>query len=74
MNAKVCQRDPVCGPIYRQHPEIFEKHYDSEYLLMITFVMHHELLGEKSFWYPFWQVTNEADLPMRWRPDEVDEL
>jgi len=48
------------------HPEIFKDHYDAEYLLMITFVMHHILIEEKSFWYPFWQIINESDLPMRW--------
>ena len=36
--------------------------------------MHHMLIGEKSFWHPFWQVINLSDMPMRWEPEEVREL
>jgi hypothetical protein len=64
----------VCGPIYKAHPEIFKDHFDHEYLLMIVFVMHHMLIGEKSFWYPFWKIVNMSDMPMRWDEDEIEEL
>lgn len=74
INDIVCARDPICGPVYEKHPEIFKDHLDNEYLRMITFVMHHMLIGEKSFWHPFWQIINEADLPMRWSDEEIAEL
>ena len=74
INDLVCKRDPVCGPIYKKHPEIFKDHYDAEYLLMIVFVMHHMLIGEKSFCAPFWKIVNMSDLPMRWTDEEVKEL
>ena len=64
----------MCGPVYEAHPEIFRDHFDNEYLLMIVFVMHHMLIGEKSFWHPFWQIVNMSDMPMRWEEDEIDEL
>jgi hypothetical protein len=70
----VCQQDKVCGPIFKAHPEIFKDHFDREYLTMITFVMHHNLIGEKSFWFPFWEVINDSDLPMRWEEEEISEL
>jgi hypothetical protein len=74
INDTVCKRDPVCGPIFEKHPEIFRDHFDSEYLLMITFVMHHILIKEKSFWHPFWQIINLSDMPMRWSDEETAEL
>ena len=74
INELVCKRDPICGPIYEKHPEIFKDHFDSEYLLMIVFVMHHMMIGEKSFWYPFWKIVNMSDMPMRWEEHEIEEL
>jgi hypothetical protein len=74
INELVCRRDPICGPVYEKHPEIFKDHFDAEYLLMIVFVMHHMLIGEKSFWHPFWQIINMSDMPMRWSYYEVCEL
>jgi hypothetical protein len=41
---------------------------------MTVFVMHHQLIGEKSFWCPFWKVISLSDLPMRWEEIEIDEL
>lgn len=41
---------------------------------MIVFVMHHMLIGEKSFWAPFWQIVNLSEMPMRWSEHEVQEL
>ena len=74
INELVCKNDPVCGPIYQKHPEIFRDHFDAEYLLMIVFVMHHMLIGENSFWHPFWQIINMSDMPMKWSEEEVSEL
>ena len=74
INELVCKLDPNCGPIYEKHPEIFKDHFDAEYLLMIVFVMHHMLIGKKSFWHPFWQVINMSDMPMRWSDTEMQEL
>ena len=41
---------------------------------MITFVMHHMLIKEKSFWNPFWKIINMSDMPMRWNDEEIKEL
>ena len=41
---------------------------------MITWCLHQVLIGDKSFWAPFWGVTNESDLPMRWKDEEISEL
>ncbi len=71
---EVAQKDPVCAPIFIKHPEVFKDHYDAEYLSLAVFVMHQCLIGEKSFWFPFWQVTLDSDLPMRWEEDEIAEL
>jgi hypothetical protein len=53
INEIVCRRNKLCNKVYELHPEIFKHHHDAEYLLMIVFLVHQRLLGEKSFWYPF---------------------
>ena len=74
INELVCKSDKVCGPIFEKHPEIFEDHFDAEYMLMITFIMRQMLLGEESFWYPFWEIVNMSDMPMRWGHLEIHEF
>lgn len=74
INEIVCRQDPVCGPVYEKHPDIFRDHFDNEYLLMIVFVMHNILLGEKSFWHVYWKTVCLSDLPMRWADEEVAEV
>lgn len=60
--------------MFQRHPEFFRDHFDHEYLVMTVFVMHHIMIGEKSFWHPFWEVISLADLPMRWEEHEIEEL
>ena len=43
-------------------------------MLMIVFVMHHHLIGDKSFWAPFWKIVNLSDMPMRWDDEEIKSL
>jgi len=70
----VCRSDPICGPVYEKHPDIFRDHFDNEYLLMIVFVMHNILIGEKSFWCSYWKTICLSELPMRWEESEIKEL
>lgn len=56
INELVCRADPICGPIYEKHPEIFRDHFDNEYLLMIVFVMHNILIEERSKWASYWKI------------------
>ena len=74
INEIVCKSNKICSHVYSLHPEIFKDHQDAEYQTMIVFVMHQRLLGEKSFWYPFFEIVNVSDLPMRWEDSEIEEL
>ena len=60
--------------IVQKHPEVFKQHYDSEYLMLATFVLHEILKGEDSFWFPYLEIINFSDIPMLWSEDEIDEL
>lgn len=62
------------GPIILKHPEIFKNHYDAEYLVLIVYFFYEMLKGEKSFWFPYFDVINISDIPMVWNEDEIDEL
>ena len=45
-----------------------------EHLTLIFFVTYQMSIGKKSFWYPYFRVAGEADLPMNWDPKDLDFL
>jgi hypothetical protein len=57
--------------VYEKHPEIFTTHYDHQYLRLIVYVFYELLKGEKSFWYPYFEVISWSDIPMLWESDEL---
>ena len=67
-------RAPELWEVYEKHPEIFKKHYDSEYLRLIVFVYYEMLKGDQSFYHPYFAVISETDLPMTWSEDELTEF
>lgn len=67
------RRSPI-NFIINNHPEVYKKHYDAEYLMLATFVFYEVLKGEKSFWHPYFQIINFSDIPMLWKEDEMNEL
>jgi histone-lysine N-methyltransferase SETD3 len=70
---KVAKKSEI-GWILEKHPEVFKKHYDSEYLVLGTFIMHEILKGEDSFWHPYLEIINFSDIPMLWEAHEIEEL
>ena len=62
------------GYIVKAHPELFEDHYDQEYLVLIVFIMFEMCKGEASFWYPYFITVSESDLPYEWNDKEIEEL
>lgn len=66
-------RSPIAH-IVLKHPEVFKQHYDSEYLMLASFILHEFLKGEDSFWYPYLEIINFSDIPMLWNADEIEEL
>lgn len=73
INETLVKRSSI-GPLIAKHPELYKHHYDAEYLLLGTYLMHELLKGEASFWHPYFEIVNFSDLPMLWSDDEVNEL
>jgi hypothetical protein len=65
-----CHRDPLLGPIYTSHPDLFsEENYDWEQLTLTVFLMRERQKGQLSFWAPYIDlmpdVTFFCDLPQK---------
>lgn len=60
--------------IIDRHPDVYKTHYDAEYLMLATYIFFEHLKEEKSFWHPYFQIINFSDIPMLWKPEEIDEL
>ena len=50
--------------IYQENEEEFEE--EDEHFVLIFFVAYQMSLGEKSFWYPYFEIAADSDLPMSW--------
>ncbi len=69
--ARVWQSDLT--PFLKKHPKIFsKKHPDNEQLVLASFLTQQTLLGENSFWFPYLQVMNTADLVSNWEKSEIE--
>ena len=68
------RRCPEIGKLFDDHPEVFKRHYDAEYMRLIIYVWHEQLKGEASFWHPFFEVVNYSDIPMLWEEEELIEF
>ena len=49
-------------------------HPDREQLILAMFLMMEHLKGGKSFWKPYIDVMNEADLVSYWDQDEIEQF
>lgn len=56
-----------------KHPEIFDKHHEVDFSLVIYF-FHEKLKGEHSFWAPYFNIINLSDLPAFWDDQSKSEL
>ena len=68
------KRTPLLHSLFENHPELFKKYYDAEYLRMVMFLWHERAKGDKSFWKPYLDIINFTDLPCLWSDDELAEL
>ena len=68
------KRSPEISKLYDDHPEVFKKHYDAEFLTLIVYLWHEKAKGEDSFWKPYLDIVNFTDLPFLWEESEVDEF
>lgn len=62
------------GFIMEKHDEVFKDHFDGEYLRLIFFITWELAKGDKSFWAPYFAITEETDLPCFWDPEDLKEL
>lgn len=68
------KRSPEMCKLYDDHPEIFKKHIDADFLTLIVYLWHEKTKGEASFWKPFLDIINFTDLPFLWSDVEVAEF
>ena len=61
------------GPLIKKHPDIFNKHNEVDQSLVI-FAFHERLKGEKSFWFPAFDIVNISRLPAFWTDKEISEF
>lgn len=54
------------GHLFPQFEDQFAEKSNFEHILLIFFVTHELIKGEKSFWYPYFEIAEDADLPMLW--------
>lgn len=54
------------GFIVERHADVFKEHLDGEYLRLIFFIAYELSKGEKSFWYPYFKISENTDLPCFW--------
>ena len=54
------------GEIYENEVGNFESRDDCEHIMLMFFVAYQMTLGKKSFWYLYFQVAADSDLPMNW--------
>ena len=67
-------RCPEVAVIYDKHPDVFTRHFDAEYLVLILYVMHEQIKGEASFYHPYFEIVNTSDLPFLWTSNENKEF
>jgi hypothetical protein len=51
------------GHILKDHPKVFLDNCNAEYQILIAFVLFEKLKGEDSFWFPYFEIAVQADLP-----------
>lgn len=60
------------GEVLQDNPE----HFQSQIMQapLIFFVAYQMTLGPKSFWYPYFQIAADSDLPIHWEEEELSLL
>lgn len=61
------------GELITKHPEIFDKHEEDDFSLVI-FYMREYMRGSESPWWPSIQITNLSELPLHWSEEEINEF
>jgi hypothetical protein len=46
-------RAPEIPKMFEQNAKAFEKHHDSEYMMMVVYIFYEKMKGSASFWYPY---------------------
>ena len=62
------------GEIYDEISETYTDRSHYEHFIMIFFVAYQMTLGKKSFWYPYFEIAADSDLPLNWNDNERDML
>ena len=70
--AKNCKE---LAPIFKNNIKLFSKlHPDYVQLTLAVFIMFEKKKGLKSFWHPYLQVMNKAELLQDWTETQLEQL
>lgn len=65
-------RRGAIGEVYDKTLAEFQEEYeDPEHAILTFFVAYQMSLGPRSFWYPYFEVAAETDLPMEWNETDL---
>ena len=59
MSVDKSEQSPL-GDMFSERPEVFEKHFECDYIKLALFMMHEYGKGEEGFFYPY---LNQIDNP-----------
>ena len=62
------------GHLLVDHPEVFEQRVSSAHMKLIFFVMYEMAKGTESFWHPYFQITEQTDMPCLWDVADLQNL
>ena len=67
-------RNSEIGHILKENEDLFTEHANSEYFILIAFIIFEKLKGESSFWFPYFDIATPSDLPYKWSQEEIESL
>ena len=54
MSVGKIQKDPVLGPMIKNHPKVFDPEFvDVEHLILVLGLIYEMTKGQDSYWYPW---------------------
>ena len=73
ISKKRIEKVPELAKVFEENDSLFgSKHPDTDQLTLTVFLLYNALMGEKSFWWPYLQVMNEADMTGFWPLEQIE--
>ena len=70
ITTKMVEEHPILKRVLQRYPSVFKENTDSEYNVLILFLMYERCKGEKSFWNDYFNLQPHVGTPVEWE-DEI---